>query len=249
VHTRHGPGVGSRRERWLRRQAARFADAYVSVCAETARMHRDCPAGKLSVIENGVDPLRFRPDPAARAAVRGELGIGAGAWVMGTVGRLAAEKDQALLLRAAAPLLIDDRLLVLVGDGPERGRLQALAADLGVAARVRLLGARSDVARVLAALDVFALTSRMEGLPVALLEAMASGLPVVATAVGAIPTVLGGHGLLGGEEGTLRAHLAALAAAPDRARALGAEGRRRVEAHFSLARMVERYWALYGGGP
>jgi glycosyltransferase involved in cell wall biosynthesis len=250
VHTRHGPGVGTPRERWLRRQAARFADAYVTVSAETARVHHDCAPAKRSVIENGVDVTLFRPDPEARAAVRGALGIGPAAWVIGTVGRLAPEKDQALLLRAAAPLLAGERMLLLAGDGPERTRLQALAADLGVAARVRLLGARADVPRLLAALDVFALTSRMEGLPLALLEAMATALPVVATPVGAIPAVLGDQGergFLATGEGELRGHLTALAAAPDRARALGAAGRARVVARFSLERMVERYWALYRG--
>jgi glycosyltransferase involved in cell wall biosynthesis len=262
VHTKHGPGVGSPRERWLRRQAARFTDAYVAVSAETATTGQgDCRPEKLAVVENGVDVDLFRPDAQARAEVRRELGLGEGAWVVGTVGRLAPEKDQALLLRAmfaerwrsdgqglCAPRAVDP-FLVLVGTGPEDERLRALAQSLGAADRVRFLGARQDVPRVLAAFDAFALTSRMEGLPLALLEAMAVGLPVLVTEVGAMPALVrrAQAGLVAppGDERAVRAGLHRLAM--DRAHEKGAAGRRQVVARHSVEGMVSRYWALYEG--
>src|SRR4051812_30189133 len=127
VHTRHGPGRGTTRETWLRRAAGRFLDAYVAVSPELAELARglgDCAPRKLSVIENGIDLVRFRADPDARRAVRAELGIPAEAWVVGSVGRLAPEKDYPLLVRAAAPLLGPDARLVLVGDGAEAAAIR-----------------------------------------------------------------------------------------------------------------------------
>jgi glycosyltransferase involved in cell wall biosynthesis len=248
VHTKHGPGVGTRRERWLRRQAARFTDAYVAVSEETAATGRgDCPPAKMAIVANGVDTALFRPDARARAEVRRELGIDDSAWVVGTVGRLAPEKDQSLLLRAVARqgVAISRATVMLVGDGPEAARLRAEAAALGLV--VHFLGVRRDVPRVLAALDVFALSSRLEGLPLALLEAMAVGLPAVVTDVGGMGAAVGRAGLLvpAGDAGAMATALARLAADRGRARELGAEGRRAVVERFSVERMVQRYWALY----
>jgi glycosyltransferase involved in cell wall biosynthesis len=263
VHTRHGPGRGSRRELWMRRGAGRLLDAYVAVSPELRELARalgDCAPGKLVVIENGIDLERFGAAAGgeARRAARAALGVGDGAWVVGSVGRLVPEKDFPLLVRAAAPLLGPDARLVIVGDGAEAGAVRAEAAARGVAPFVVLPGARDDVPRYLAALDAFVLSSRVEGLPLAALEAMAAGLPVVATAVGGLPGLIS-DGVTGflvppGDEEALRRRLVALRGDPAAARAAGERGRAHVRAHHSREAMVQRYLALYddvrgaGGG-
>lgn len=253
VHTKHGANPDGGRRLLMRRTAARFCDAYVAVSAltaEVARRNREVPEAKLRTIPNGIDLQRFHPDAEARAAVRGELGIPDDAWVAGTVGRLAPEKDQALLLRAVAPLLSPARRLVVVGDGAELPALRAQAEALGERGRfVHLTGARRDVPRCLAALDVFALSSRTEGLPLVIPEAMATGLPVVSTAVGGIPGVLdeGATGFLvpAGDEATLRERLARLAEDRALADALGRRARAAALERYAAERMVRDYLEVY----
>jgi glycosyltransferase involved in cell wall biosynthesis len=208
------------------------------------------PRHKTIVIENGVDP-----DLAARAPGREEarriLGVPDGAPLLGTVGRLAEQKGQAWLIRAlpeiraAAP---GARLLV-AGDGPLRSAREAEAARAGVSQAVRFLGHRDDVATILAAVDLFVLPSLWEGLPVALLEAMAMARPVVAArAVGIEETV--GDGV----EGLLvpPRDAAALAEAclrvlrePEFGRRLGAAGRRRVLERHDLDAVAARVAGVY----
>lgn len=248
VHTKHGEAKDIPRRMLLLRAAARLLGGFVCVSEETrayAEQTGEAPRGRLHVIDNGVDTRVFRPDGARRAQIRGELGLGDDVTVLGTVGRLSAVKNQALLLRAAAPLLDERHALVIAGDGPERARLESLAASLGC--DVHFLGARGDVDAVLDALDVFVLSSDTEGLPLVLLEAMASELPVVSTDVGGIGAVLGERGKLvpKGDERALREALAALLAAPAERRRLGALGRARVEADYSLASMHAAYMRLY----
>ncbi len=149
--------------------------------------------------------------------------------MVGTVGRLAVEKNQALLLSAVAPLLGDRTRLLVAGDGPLLPALSARAAALGVAPFVHLLGARRDVPDLLNALDAFALSSDSEGLPLVIPEAMATGLPVVSTQVGGVPDVLE-EGLTGfmvpaGDEAGLRSRIAALRADLALGRACGARAR------------------------
>jgi len=252
VHTRHGPGKGTARERWLWRIAARFLDAYVAVSptlGDLARSLNDCAPDKLSVIENGIDVGRFAGAAGDRGAVRAALGIPADAWVVGSVGRLATEKAFPFLIRAAAPLLGPAGHLVIVGDGAERGAIRAQAEASGVSPFVHLTGARDDVPSLLAAMDVFALSSAMEGLPLCVLEAMAAGLPVVATAVGGLPALIqdGGNGFLvpSGDEPALRARLQALRGDPALARAVAERGQAYVRQHHSGEAMVRRYTELY----
>jgi glycosyltransferase involved in cell wall biosynthesis len=150
---------------------------------------------------------------------------------------------------AAARSAVKRAALVLVGDGPERPGLEAIAAELGVADAVRFAGARSDVPRLLRLFDVFALSSQTEGISVALLEAMAAGLPAVATAVGGNPEVVveGETGRLvpAGDPARLGEALASLLADPDRRQAWGQAGRARVMEKFTLDRMVRDYEAIY----
>jgi glycosyltransferase involved in cell wall biosynthesis len=193
VHTKHGINPDSDRRMWLRRAASRMADAYVAVTPSLARVairNNECDPALLHVINNGIDTRKFAPDPDARARARAELGIPDDAWVVGTVGRLAPEKNQGLLIEAMAPMLDKRRHLVLVGDGPERAGLEARAAGTWRPEFIHFTGARSDTPAMLAAFDAFALTSSSEGLPLVLLEAMATRLPVVATSVGGVPDLV-----------------------------------------------------------
>jgi len=252
VHTKHGSNPRGGTRLLAGNLAGRFVDAFVAVSPEIAAFalrRREVAERRLVVIPNGIPLEQFRPDPAARARVREELGIAADAWVVGTVGRLAVEKNQAMLLRAVAPLLGTKARVVLVGDGPLKGELIGLAAGLGVSSFVHLLGPRRDVPDVLNALDVFVLCSDLEGLPLAVPEAMATSLPVVVTMVGGLPTVVeeGRTGYLvpAGDEMVLRDQLARLHADPELGRACGVRGRQAAMARFSSERMQREYAELY----
>ena len=189
--------------------------------------------GKLTVVENGVDMTRFGPDDQARSALRHELGIGADARLIGTVGRQEQVKNPELLMRAVAPLLGPDVHLVLAGDGSLAGRLSALSATLPNTESIHLLGRRDDMPRLLSALDIFALSSEAEGLPLVILEAMATGLPVISTAVGGIPALVqdARTGILvpTGDEQALRVAVGSLLGDLGRAGEMGGRGRTLVE--------------------
>lgn len=253
IHTKHGINPGGTRIRWLRRSAARLTHAFVAVSdttAEQARAQHDAPLHKLHTIPNGIRLERYAPDAEARAAVRAELGLG-DAWVVGTVGRLDAAKNQVMLIRAMAPLLSERVRLVIVGDGDARPELEAAIAELPAPQFVTLTGRRMDVPRLVHAFDVFALSSKTEGLPLVVPEAMAAALPVVTTDVGGLPGVVkdGATGLVVPvDEAAFSAALAALIADPARARAMGQAARVDALARFSADRMVEAYLALYASG-
>ncbi len=252
IHTKHGMNPDRRRRLWLRRTAAKLVDAYVAVSpslATKALEQGDCESFRLHVIPNGVDVARFAPSRLGRDKIRSELGIPDDAWLVGTVGRLAPEKDQALLLDAMAPLLSEGRRLVIVGDGPERSALRARIAKIPGGRYVYMLGERHDVDSILAALDAFALTSRTEGLPLVLLEAMATGLPVVSTAVGGIPDLVEhrvtGFLLPAGAQASLTSELALLSTNGLLSQQMGEAGRREVHMRYSVGRMAQEYGALY----
>jgi glycosyltransferase involved in cell wall biosynthesis len=252
VHTKHGANPDLARRRWLRRIASALADACVAVTpalAALAEENQECDPALLHVIPNGIDTARFQPNADARKRLRAELGIPEDAWVAGTVGRLAAEKNQGLLVDAMAALLDERRHLLIVGDGPEREPLRKRVESTLRSEYVHLLGARSDVAELLSALDVLVMSSTTEGLPLVVLEAMATGLPVVSTAVGGIPDVVedGVTGFLypTGDKAALTKALVRLFGAQDLGRRLGVAGRRVVEASHSLEHMAGSYQALY----
>lgn len=251
IHTKHGRNPGGRAHRLLRRVAAQLSHAFVAVSDTTAaqaRELRDMPLGKLHTIPNGIRLDRYAPDAAARAAVRAELGLGE-ACVVGTVGRLDQYKNQSLLVRAMAPLLSADVRLVIVGDGDARGDVEAAVAALGDRARwVTLTGRRMDVPRLVHAFDIFALPSKSEGLPLVVPEAMAARLPIVATAVGGLPSVVdeGETGfLVPVDEAALTAALSTLVHDRPRAAAMGTRAREVALARYSHDRMVDAYLALY----
>lgn len=251
VHTQHGLHAGSRGQRLVRRQVARLVDAFVAVSptiAHQARLGHDLGDGRLEIIENGLRLDRFRPDPEQRAAVRVELGLPADAFVIGSVGRIDEWKNQPLLLAAVAPLLGDLVRVVFVGDGPAEAELALAIARLPNPAWARMVARRDDLDRVLTAFDVFALSSRSDALPMVVLEAMATALPVVATAVGGLPGVIadGETGyLVAVDERELRDRLRRLVSGPAAARAMGGRARAAVLARHDAARMVDDYLRLY----
>jgi len=252
VHTKHGMNPDLPRRLWLRRRVSSLVDAFVAVTPALARVaveEREASAARLHVIPNGIDVKRFVPSDEARRSVRAELGISPSAWVVGTVGRLAPEKNYPLLVRAMTPLLDERRQLVIVGDGPERGTLGEVVKASYRAEYCHLVGGKKDPERWLAAFDVFALSSSTEGLPLVLLEAMSAGVPVVSTAVGGIPDLIerGVTGLLvpAGDERELCRSLLFLANYPTAALRMGALGREVVNTNYSLTQMAERYQALY----
>jgi len=255
VHTEHGQEYAHRRRtRWLGRLAARAAMRFFCVSDDTARHvieHRIVPRRKVRVIHNGIDIDRFAEAARQRDIVRRELQIPAAAPVVGTVGRLAEVKRQDLLIHALAELRrsVPDARLLLVGDGPNRQQLTALAAGLGLNDAVCFAGYRADRERLLAAMDVFALSSDSEGTPLALLEAWAAGLPVVATAVGGLPELIdhGSTGLLvpRGDPASLSATLAGLLKDAPKRRALGAAGHQLVRTRFDRRTMARQYARQY----
>jgi len=230
-------------------------DAVIAVC-EAARQAEIANAGgrpdKVFTIYNGVDLTEFAPaTPATRAAARTALGVPNAALLLGCVGRLHPQKGIATLLDALA-LLRDNYPqlhLCLIGTGELHDSLQAQTHSLGLEGMVTFTGVRTDVPRLLAALDVFVLPSLWEGMPNVLLEAMAAGLPIVSTAVGGTPEVIveGVTGLLvpPGEPTALATALRSLIENPALRLQFGQAGRARAEQEFSLAHNVAQITALY----
>ncbi|MDQ3150889.1 MAG: glycosyltransferase [Actinomycetota bacterium] len=204
------------------------------------------PLSKVRVIRNGTDPVKFRyvPVPPRDSALAESLGLRPEHAVVGIVAVMRPEKDHITFLHAAR--LVHERVpqsrFLIVGDGPLRPELARLASELGIADSVIFAGSRSDVADLLALIDVFALTSRTECFPMALLEAMAIGRPAVCTAVGGVPEILDegvtGHAVAPGDARALAEWLVALLLDPAGARTMGAAARARVESEFTLMRSV-----------
>jgi glycosyltransferase involved in cell wall biosynthesis len=171
--------------------------------------------------------------------------------VVGLVGRLAWEKGVDVFLRAAAEVLVEfpETKFVVVGEGPDQEKLERLINTSLIGESVELLGRREEMASVYASLDVMVSSSRQEGLPIAVLEGMASGLALVATAVGAVPTVVedGRTGVLVPAENAelLATGIADLLRDPAKRRRLGDAARRLMEEEYSAARMTEDYLRVY----
>jgi len=253
VHTKHGPHPDKPHRLWMRRIGAFAASSFIAVSEATeafARELHEVSPRKLRVITNATDLERFSPDGAGRAEVRARWGVEHGDWVIGTVGRMAAVKNHPLLIRAVAPLLGPQVRLVIAGDGPEAESTAALVDELGIGRFVKLLGETRDVPDMLRGLDLFALSSHVEGLPLVLAEAMATALPVVATSVGGVPKVVvdgeTGHLVPPGDEQAMRAAVAGLERDRDRARRYGRQARVLAEERYSVLRMGREYMDAYG---
>ncbi len=229
---------------------SRRADAFICVSEQDRRrmieIERIDPA-KIVLVRNAVPA----PAQADGAGVRAELGIDGTVPVIGTLSRLSEQKALDVLLKAAK--LLADQVpgvrTLIAGDGPEQERLESLTRELGLAESVTFLGRRTDVAEVFAAFDVAVLSSDYEGTPLALMECMGVGRPIVATRVGGVPEMIedGVHGLLVPPQDpvALSAAIATLLRDPERARLMGERARDRRAEEFDVAVAGDRIGALY----
>jgi sugar transferase (PEP-CTERM/EpsH1 system associated) len=261
VHGEHGWDVDNLDGRqWkpllLRRLHRPLVAHYITVSQHLAHFVEDIvgvPAARITQIYNGVDTRRFAPRTTDARSALPEGFRDPRSVVIGTVGRIQAVKDQASLLHAFARLSARrpaaDARLVLAGDGPLLGELQMLARTLGIEARTAFIGARDDVPEVLRALDVFVLPSLNEGISNTILEAMASGLPVVASAVGGnvelVEDHVTGRCFAARDVPALTAILDSYVHDPALRAAHAAAARATAVTRFSLAAMVEGYAGVY----
>jgi len=258
IHSEHGYEVDMfsglpLRRRLFRRAAYALADSVFAVTRELRDFHARqawIHTERMGVIYNGVDTQRFAPCGETRIAMRRELGLPEESFVVGTVGRLVPIKDHQTLLKAAALLSgsgIDVRVL-LVGSGPQREKLQSRAID-ALEGRVCFAGDSNRVPEMLNAMDVFVLPSLGEGMSNTLLEAMACGLPVLATNVGGNPELIennvNGCLFTPGDAEWLASKLKFLTRDPSLVHQLGTSARRRTIETFSLSRMLETYRSFY----
>ncbi len=192
VYTEHNRWPSHRLPtRWLNRATIRLDDLILAVSQDAADSIGWPARRPVVVIQHGVAPLAARRTEGARRRLRQELGLPAQATILGTVANLRREKDQANLLHGFAQAELDpDVTLAIVGQGPLEADLHELAARLGLGERVRFLGYRSDAVEVMSGFDLFTLPSLHEGRPLALMEAMALGLPVVVTPVGGMADMI-----------------------------------------------------------
>ena len=262
VHTYHGhvlSGYFSRRWervfRLIERVLAYTSGMLVAVSDEVRDdlvRFRVAPARRFAVVPYGFDlPAWSEADEVARQRIRTEIDAGEEAFVVGWAGRLTAIKRPLDLLRTLRALLDAevDALLVLVGDGEDRADVEALAAELGVAERCRLVGFQQSIRPWYASFDALLLTSANEGTPVVAIEALAAARPVVATRAGGTGTVVrqGESGYLEpiGDTNALAGRLAALARDPELRKRMGAAGAEDVRARFAVARMADEVEAIY----
>lgn len=267
IHTFHGihPAGYGRLYLRLERALARWSFAVVHVSesqAGEARALGLAPAGRTRVIVNGIDAALVRAVAERAPMSRAALGLRPDALVLATVARFDPVKRLEVLVRAV-PLLVarvPEAQLLIVGDGPERDTLRALARTLAPGDGVVFAGAIPDAARVLPVVDLYVTASRREGLPLAVLEAMACGLPVLATAapghVDAVEPEVTGRLVPLDDAPGLAAAAALLLRDPALRARMGRAGRERVERHFSRARVLAEIADLYraavgfpAGGP
>ena len=268
IHAEHGrdlsdPEGKNRKHNLLRKLLIPFIDCFVPVSRDLKQWLTDVigvPDAKNRLINNGVDTDRFqRPGHpiASHEPQPGPADASHALFVVGTVGRIQDIKNHRGLVQAFVrlgellPAQRDRLRLQIIGDGPLMTSLQAQVVAAGLTDTVWLPGARSDIAALMHGFSVFALPSFAEGTPVTLLEAMATGLPVVASAVGGIPDVVadGATGILT-EASDIEAIASALArycTEPGLAAAHGAAGRKIVENQYSMTAMLSHYTALYDG--
>ena len=251
-HGRHSDAPASIKRRLVNPLLGRLPGSLHSVSGalRDSMVAEGFPTRRIDVIHNGVDPGPL-PTATDRRNARHSLDLPDDAFVVGTVARLDPVKDLDALIAAFTKMRsVNERsVLVIVGDGPERGQLERATRECGVAGAVRFLGDRRDVRRLLPAFDVYANSSISEGVSLTILEAMSAELPVVATAVGGTPEVIrdGITGVLvpGRQPKALADALIALSASSERRHALGVVARLSVEERFAIDGMVERYASVY----
>ncbi|PKO89923.1 MAG: sugar transferase [Betaproteobacteria bacterium HGW-Betaproteobacteria-10] len=262
LHGEHGRDMNdidckNSKYQWMRRIYSPFINHYIALSADLAE-YLEHPVGiakkRITQIFNGVDAEKFHP-ATPRTQPAGSPFTGDDLWIIGTAGRMQAVKDQTNLAHAfvealrLAPELRPRLRLIMVGDGPLRAQCQEILAAGNAAELAWLPGERNDVDAIMRGLDCFILPSLGEGISNTILEAMASGLPVIATAVGGNGELVqqGRSGLLvpAAKPAALAQAITGLALAPEKARAMGQAGRQRIEAEFSMQAMVGKYQRIY----
>jgi len=235
------------------RLLTKVTDAFIAVAQSHGKFLVDFerfPESKVAVIPNGIDTNRFRPDLETRSRVRRELNLPATAPVIGIVAALRPEKNHEMFIEVAARVqrVVRDSQFLIIGEGPERSKIEAAIAKHSLQYQVQMLGNRSDTQRLLAAIDVFALTSHNEANPVSILEALSTEVPVVSTRVGSIAeTVIDGETGYCVEPGDAQAmalRIQELILDSKKHATLGQQGRKRVQEHGSLRSMVSGYEEL-----
>ena len=253
-HGRAHPDLPSRKRIVFNRLFLRSVDRVVAVgeAVKQALIEKEAiPAQRIEVIYNGVRLDDFTVDPALRVRMRSELGIGSNDPVAIQVARLDYLKDHSTALRTAERVRkqLPNFRLILVGEGPERAKIEAEIAKRKLADTVQLLGLRSDVRQLLSVADLFLLTSISEGIPVTFIEAMAARLPIVSTAVGGVEEVVIENvtGLVApaGDDELLASSINKLVSDPTTSRAMGLAGAQRAHELFSEQRMHESYASLF----
>ena len=246
LHSTGWPDGVGKMNRWL----TPITDAFIAVAKPHGGFLIDFekfPASKVVVIPNGVDTVRFQPNSQARAAVRSELGLAPDTPIVGIVAALRPEKNHALFLEAASKVIakFPNAHFVIVGDGPERANVERTLSSLQLAGKVSLLGTRSDTPRLLAAMNVFALTSHNEASPVSILEALSCGVPVVSTRVGSVAESVhdqwNGFTVKPGDSDAICERIKYLLWNKSTADVMGSNGREHVQANHSLETMVRMY--------
>jgi glycosyltransferase involved in cell wall biosynthesis len=261
VHTVHGWSFNETQARWqyrafveLERAAARLTHRLIVVSNGDRERGLQLGIGRpdqYRVVHSGIDMEAFRHPTTGRAATRERLGVRPDEVLVGTVACLKPQKAPGDFVRAAAAARAHDRRLrfILAGDGPLRGEVESLARELGVGDVLRVLGWRRDVADLLHAMDIFLLTSRFEGLPRSVLQAMAAGVPVVATAVDGTPEVVRHRdtGLLvaPGRPDQAAAAVCELAADATLGRRCARAATRLLDHRFDIHRMVRDLEGIY----
>lgn len=245
VHGFTGGGWRNRAYEWLQRRALRRFDAVVAVSRPMAARLRAVPPERLEILPNA---WREPEPPFERAAARSQLGVADDRFHLGWVGRLSPEKGPDVLVEALALLKDLPFTASIIGDGPERGRLRARGAAVGVTDRILWHGAKPEASRLFPAFDVLVLSSRTEGTPIVLFEAMAAGAPIVATRVGGVEDVVTPtEAVLVTPESPAALADAIRAVWSDRAGAAAraVAARARLRARFALEPWLARYQAIY----
>ena len=233
-----------------------FCDAIVTPSEESRKEYANLTSidpSRIQVIYNGVEVDRFNTAESSWRRLRREgIGVGNGEVVVGSVARFDPVKNMKGLVIAFSKLGEKERVkckLLLVGDGPEFGRVQSLASDLGIREQVIFTGMRRDIPECLSLMDIYVQPSHFEGVPNSVLEAMAAGLPVVATKVGGVPEIVkdGETGLLVplNDQASLTRAMEFVIGDLEEGKHMGTCGRRRVASLFSVEKMVKEYETLY----
>lgn len=255
IATNHNHIVNSKKENFYRWLDLKVLSRFSKVIAVSKQVQEEMYENGLSlrqdvaVIHNGID-LNL-PFQDYRKQVREELSISEPVLALGIVASLTVEKDHKSLFLSLSKLLVDipHIKLIVVGEGGVREDLEGYAKELNIEKSIVFLGHRPDVQKLLSGLDVFVLPSLREGLPMALLEAMSAGLPVVTSHVGAIPQVIedgcNGYMISPGQHDQLTERLMSLLSSSCLRKGMGKEARKTVTQHFSRERMVKSYTDVY----